>query len=152
MLRRTAGKERAILPSGVPLRPPVPDIIAAPRYRQTTATGTAAAYFCMFPVSAGLRRRHMLAQSPPARAGIGSLCFAARIFFSVSRAVPPRASLCLVGSAAAFAPPPPVLRLLYFPTPPTLRYLSIVQQCLLPPFSGARIAHDIPTVKGKMHG
>ena len=91
----------------------------------------------------------MLAQIPPARAGIGSLCFAAHIFClfpEPCRPVPP-----FVWSAV---PPPSPLRPLVsgcciFPPPPTLRYLSILQQCLLSPFSRARIAHDIPTVKGK---
>lgn len=98
----------------------------------------------------GLRRCHMRAQSPPARAGIGS-CVSRLLFFFCFRAVPPRAFLCLSGSAPRLRPLPPVLRLFNVPPPQPLVTYQGIYTAAYPPFPGARVAYGIPTVNPKMH-
>lgn len=98
----------------------------------------------------GLRRCHMRAQSPPARAGIGS-CVSRLLFFFCFRAVPPRAFLYLSGSAPRLRPLPPVLRLFNVPPPQPLVTYQGIFTAACPPFPGARVAHGIPTVNPKMY-
>lgn len=106
----------------------------------------------MLPVSAGLKRRHMLGQSPPASARSLVPCVSRLVFFFcfqnragrspsfVCPAVPPPSPLRPLSSGCSMSHPPQ----------PLVTYQGI-STAAYPPFPGARVAHGIPTVNPKLH-